>query len=57
MFCQELAATIAREALPQLDEAGVALRCVGIGTVETAQKFCDHVGFPRELLCADCDSK
>lgn len=53
MFCQELAATIARDALPRLTEAGVALRCVGIGTVETAQKFCDHVDFPRELLLTD----
>jgi len=53
MFCQELAAQIARDAVPRLTEAGVAVRCVGIGTLDTAQKFCDHVGFPRELLLAD----
>lgn len=53
MFCQELAATLARDAQPKLQAAGVDLVCVGIGTVETAQKFCDHVGFPRELLYAD----
>ena len=53
MFCQELAAQIARDVVPPLSEAGVATRCVGIGTLETATKFCDHVGFPRELLFAD----
>jgi len=53
MFCQELAAQIARDVLPRLTEAGVATRCVGIGTLETARKFCDHVGFPRENLLAD----
>mmetsp|Transcript_25050 Transcript_25050/g.42844 ORF Transcript_25050/g.42844 Transcript_25050/m.42844 type:complete len:157 (-) Transcript_25050:406-876(-) len=53
MFCQELAATIARDALPKLLEANVALRCVGIGTVERGQEFCEHVGFPPELLFSD----
>mmetsp|Transcript_157808 Transcript_157808/g.278612 ORF Transcript_157808/g.278612 Transcript_157808/m.278612 type:complete len:151 (+) Transcript_157808:512-964(+) len=53
MFCQELAGQIARDVLPRLTEADVALRCVGIGTLETAQKFCDHVGFPREYLFTD----
>ena len=53
MFCQELAATLAREALPKLQANNVAMKCVGIGTLETAQKFCDHVEFPRELLYAD----
>ena len=53
MFCQELAAQIARDVQPRLSDAGVATKCVGIGTLETAQKFCDHVSFPRELLYAD----
>lgn len=53
MFCQELAATIARDALPQLREADVALRCVGIGTAERGREFCNHVGFPQELLFSD----
>mmetsp|Transcript_45791 Transcript_45791/g.73137 ORF Transcript_45791/g.73137 Transcript_45791/m.73137 type:complete len:151 (-) Transcript_45791:37-489(-) len=53
MFCQELAGQIARDVLPKLTEAGVTLRCVGIGTLETAQKFCDHVGFPCENLLVD----
>ena len=53
MFCQELAATIARDVQPQLQEANIALRCVGIGTLPVARDFCDHVGFDRELLYAD----
>mmetsp|Transcript_17611 Transcript_17611/g.45197 ORF Transcript_17611/g.45197 Transcript_17611/m.45197 type:complete len:151 (+) Transcript_17611:208-660(+) len=56
MFCQELAATIVREALPTFQEADIALCCVGIGTAERASEFCDHVGFPRELLFADPDN-
>ena len=56
MFCQELAATLQKEALPKLAENGVRLECVGIGTLETARKFCDHVGFPRENLYADPDN-
>ena len=53
MFCQELAAQLARDAFPRLDDAGVLTRCVGIGTLDTARAFCDHVGFPRERLYAD----
>lgn len=45
--------TLARDARPTLDESGVRLVCVGIGTLETARKFCEHVPFPRELLYAD----
>jgi len=56
MFCQELAATIARDALPQLQEAGVVLRCVGIGTAERGREFCAHVGFPEESLLCDPDN-
>ena len=53
MFCQELACTLAREALPQLREADVKLLCVGIGTAERGREFCAHVGFPEELLLSD----
>ena len=31
--------------------------CVGIGTLETARNFCDHVEFPRELLYSDADNQ
>jgi len=47
---------IARDVLPELSEGGVALRCVGIGTLDTARKFCDHVEFPPELLYTDPDN-
>lgn len=57
MFCQELAATLARDALPQLQEADVKMLCVGIGKLEIAKDFCDHVGFPRELLYADPENE
>ena len=53
MFCQELAATLARDALPRLQQAGVRPLCVGIGTRERAVEFCEHVGFPQEFLYAD----
>jgi len=53
MFCQELAAQIARDVLPAFDERGVKTLCVGIGTLETARKFCAHVDFPEANLFAD----
>ena len=56
MFCQELAATLDREARPRLEENGVQLLVVGIGTLETARKFTEHVPFPPELLLADPDN-
>lgn len=57
MFCQELAAQIARDVLPELRDADVKLLCVGIGTLETARKFCDHVSFPRDMLYADPENQ
>mmetsp|Transcript_25430 Transcript_25430/g.77171 ORF Transcript_25430/g.77171 Transcript_25430/m.77171 type:complete len:159 (+) Transcript_25430:213-689(+) len=53
MFCQELAAQIASEVQPVLTDAGVRTLCVGIGTLETARKFCDHVPFPADILYTD----
>ena len=53
MFCQELAAQLARDVLPRLDEAGHKLLAVGIGTDERAREFCGHVGFPEANLYAD----
>jgi len=56
MFCQELAAQIAKDVLPSLAQGNVRTLCVGIGTLETAHKFCDHVGFPAEHLYTDPDN-
>ena len=56
MFCQELAAQLARDVKPRLDEAGCKLLAVGIGTDERARQFCEHVDFPQELLFADPDN-
>lgn len=39
--------------LPQLNEAGVKLVCIGIGTGARGVEFCDHVGFPKENMFAD----
>ncbi len=53
MFCQELAAQLTRDVAPKLEERGVALRCVGIGTLDVARQFCEHVPFPQSLLYTD----
>lgn len=53
MFCQELAVQLRRDVLPKLEDEGVKMLCVGIGTLETARKFCDHVDFPQANLYAD----
>ncbi|KAJ1639805.1 AhpC/TSA antioxidant enzyme-domain-containing protein [Pavlovales sp. CCMP2436] len=42
-----------RDIKPLLDEAGVKLIAVGIGTPERGQEFCEHIGFPRENLYSD----
>jgi hypothetical protein len=44
-YAQALAA-----ALPQLQEAGIALLAVGIGDDAGADRFCGFTGLPRELL-------
>jgi hypothetical protein len=55
MFCQELAAQLARDVLPPLAtaEPSVKLVTVGIGTAERGREFCEHVGFPEEQLFCD----
>jgi len=56
MFCQELAAQIASNVEPVLTNANVRTFCVGIGTLETARKFCAHVPFPERYLYTDPDN-
>jgi len=55
MFCQELAAQLARDVLPPLAAATppVRLVAVGIGTAARGREFCDHVGFPTDNLFCD----
>ena len=55
MFCQELAAQLARDVLPPLSAASPSVRLitVGIGTAERGREFCEHVGFPAENLLCD----
>lgn len=53
MFCQELAAQLARDVQPRLDDADCKLLAIGIGTDERAREFCAHVGFPETSLFAD----
>ena len=48
-----MAATLARSVKPLLDEAGVRLVAIGIGTPERAKEFCAHVDFPEACLYAD----
>ena len=38
---------------PQLLEAGVDVRAIGIGDEGSADRFCDYTGFPRERLSID----
>ena len=57
MFCQELAAQLARDVKPRLDEAECKLLAVGIGTPERAREFCEHVGFPAASLYADPENE
>jgi hypothetical protein len=43
--------------MPMLDDAGVKLVAVGIGTPERGQEFCDLIAFPRENLYSDPTSE
>ena len=54
---QELAGTLARDVLPALQQRDVRMLCVGIGTLETARSFCEHVQFPPQLLFADAENE
>lgn len=42
-----------RDALPELDAAGVKLFVVGIGSVESARTFCEQLEFPLERMLVD----
>ena len=53
MFCWEYALQLRRDALPQLESAGVKLYAVGIGSQESALEFADRLEFPAELMLAD----
>ena len=39
--------------LPRLEEAGVAVVAVGIGSAASARAFCDKTNFPMDKLYAD----
>ena len=53
MFCWERCVELKRDALPQLDEAGVKLFVVGIGGVDSARTFCEKLNWPLERLLVD----
>lgn len=46
-----------RDVLPALDEVGVKLFVVGIGSVESARTFAESVELPADLLLADESAK
>ena len=52
-FCQDLAASLATQAIPRLDDAGISLYLISIGTPETGKQFAELTGFPAERLLAD----
>lgn len=52
-FCQDLAASLTTQAIPQLDANSVSLYLVSIGTPETGKEFSKLTGFPPERLLAD----
>lgn len=56
-FCWELAIQLRRDIKPILDEQGVKLFLVAIGTLERSKDFVEVTGFPAERLLADPDSK
>ena len=44
---------MARDVQPTVEKEGCKLLAIGIGTVERANEFCDHVGFRKEILLSD----
>lgn len=52
-FCQELAIQLRRDIKPNLDEMGIKLKMVTIGTPEKSAEFCRKTGFPIESLLLD----
>ena len=44
-------------ALPQLQDAGIALLAIGIGEEAGAERFCHHTGFPRAQLVVEAEPR
>ena len=42
---------------PQLREAGVDVRAIGIGDAGSVDRFCDYTGFPKERLSAGPEAR
>jgi len=53
VFCWERVVELKRDALPALEENGVKLLVVGIGSLESGQAFSERTGFPPDLLLVD----
>lgn len=53
MFCWERAVELKRDALPALEDNGVKLLLVGIGSLESGQTFGERTGFPQDMLLVD----
>jgi hypothetical protein len=53
VFYWERAMQLKRDALPALNENGVRLIVVGIGSVESGRTFSEQLGFPVENLFVD----
>ena len=52
-FCQELAIQLRRDIKPKLDDMGIKLIMVTIGTAEKSVDFCRKTGFPIDSLFLD----
>lgn len=53
MFCWERVAQLRRDALPALEEGGVGLVVVGIGSLESGREFCARTGLAESMLLVD----
>lgn len=53
MACWELGLQLKRDWLPKLENAGVKLFVVGIGTGESAKEFAEQVGLPADIVFGD----
>eukprot|EP00877_Chromochloris_zofingiensis_P002749 jgi/Chrzof1/12475/Cz06g35200.t1 len=56
LSCWELAIQLRRDVLPVLDEQGVKLYLVSIGTWERSKQFVEVTDFPPERLLVDPDN-
>lgn len=55
--CTQLAVQLRRDVKPLLDEMGVGLKFVSIGTTEKAELFAKETEFPMENLYADLENE